>query len=125
MYGEQSVGAVAGLAAQAKILFPALPAVGDTVTFNGTTFTFGTDFFGHNTLTNTGAALFTDRDKAALASNLANKIRSQNGLGFTAYAEGPVLWLVALLVGTDPNAWTCSTTNSSAFTVPATFSGGA
>lgn len=125
MYGEQLVGGNGSTAAVAKILFPALPVAGTTVTINGTIFTFGTDFFGTQTRVQNGPSTFTDRDKAALVANLANKIRTTNGLGFAAYPEGPVLWLVALAAGTAANSWALSTNNSAAITVPATFSGGA
>lgn len=124
MYGDISVGSTTGLAASAKILFPALPTAGDTITINGVVYTFGTDFFGYKTRTQNGPAPFTDRDQAALVANLADKIRSQNGNGFTAYPEGPTLWIVAIGLGTTANAWALSTSNSAAITVPATFSGG-
>jgi hypothetical protein len=115
-----------GVAASAEVLFPELPSPGDTVTINGTVFTSGidADFYGRLTEVQSGPAVFTDRDQAALVANLANKIRATNGLGFTAYPEGPVLWIVALAAGTAANAWTLSTSNSTAITVPATFSGG-
>lgn len=127
MYQDISVGAGTGVAAQAKILFPAQPASGDTVVFNGTTFTYGIthDFYTPGTPELTGPPIWSDRDKADLAANLANKIRATAGLGFAAYPEGPTLYLVATNTGTGPNSYTCTTSNSTAFTVPATFSGGA
>lgn len=125
MFNPQAVGAN-GVPASAKILFPVLPTAGDTVTINGTVFTFGVnaDFYGRKTRTQNGPAPFTDRDQAALVTNLANKIQATNGLGFMAYAEGPVLWVVATTTGTAANAWALSTSNSTAITVPATFSNG-
>jgi phage tail sheath gpL-like len=126
MYQDISVGASAGVAAQAKILFPAAPTVGNTVTINSVVYTYGiaNDFYTPGTPDLNAFPIWSDRDKAALAANLANKIRNTGGLTFTAYAEGPVLWVVARYTGTGPNSWTLATSNTSAFTVPGTFSGG-
>ncbi len=120
-----SVGAASGSAAQAKILFPVLGAAGDTITINGYVFTLGTDFQSRAVPSNTSPAAFNDRAQAATAASLANAIRTRGGLGFTAYAEGPVLYVVSLATGTGANSWAVSTSNSTAFTVPSTFSGGA
>jgi hypothetical protein len=123
MFGGINVGDNPGTPASAQITCTSLPAVGDTVTINGTTFTFGTDFTGEATPVLNGPQFFTDRDQAAVMSNFAKAINSRNGLGFAAFNIGPDLYVVAQGIGTAANSWVLSKTGT-AFTVPSTFSGG-
>lgn len=112
-----------GLQATGTVTVIAMPTVGNTVTIDGTAYTFGTSFTGRNLIEvaeGLAAVINSQRNSPDLNLNGTQPLRSHYATYF-----GTVVRIVAAVPGTAGNAMTLATSNASAFTVSgAVLSGG-
>lgn len=112
-----------GLPATLRVQIGALPSVGNTLTIDSVVYTFGTDFFGEDSITiaqNLAAAIATPLTARNSATQVPAPVKS-----VTAYAYGPYTTVIATVPGTAGNSLAASTNNSAAFILSgATFAGG-
>ncbi|MBX7157232.1 MAG: hypothetical protein K1X66_02430 [Verrucomicrobiae bacterium] len=97
------------------------PSLGDTVTIDGTVFTYGTDFNGDSEVQRARqltVAVNADRNELSIVNALANPIKK-----FYAIYIGNTVYLIASVPGTDYNGTVISTSNTDSFSVT-NFSGG-